>query len=239
MGGDHGSFPPTSWSLILGIRDSSTASRQQAMESLCRRYWKPVYCFVRRAWAKNTDDAKDLTQAFFLQLLEGHALQRYQPGKGGFRTYLKVLLRGFSADQHDALQALKRGGGARRLALDDGEHPLTEVLQDDRAEDPERLFDLAWKKQVLERAIDRTRTWFASSGRARQFEAFESYDLSEGAERPTYAAVAARLGMSESDVRNHLFSVRERLRAEIRAELSQTVSDMGQLEEEWAVLFGK
>ncbi len=238
MGGDNRSFPPTSWSLIVGVQDSSTMSRQQALESLCHRYWKPVYHFVRRAWSKTPEDAKDLTQAFFLRILEGEALRRYKPGRGGFRTYLKVLLRGFSADQHDALQALKRGGGVRRLTLDDGEAPLAEVLPDGRAEDPEKAFDLVWKKEILERAMARARDWFVSSGRERQFQAFEAYELADGESRPTYAEVAARLGMNESDVRNHLFSVRERLRAEIRAELSQTVADTEQLKEEWSALFG-
>ncbi len=238
MGGEERSFPPTSWSIIAGVRDSSMATRQKALESLCHRYWKPVYHFVRRAWSKSLEDAKDLTQAFFLRLLEGQALRKYQPGRGGFRTYLKVLLRGFSADQNDALQALKRGGGLKPLTLDGEEVRLAETLQDPHAGDPEKAFDWAWKKAVLDRAIARAREWFASSGRERQFQAFEAYDMAEGGDRPTYAEVAGRLGMSESDVRNHLFSVRERLRSEIRAELSQTVVDMDQLREEWRELFG-
>ena len=232
------SFPVTSWGLIAGIQDSSTAVRQQAMESLCRRYWKPVYHYVRRAWSKSSEDSKDLTQAFFLRLIEGESLKRYSPGRGGFRTYLKVLLRGFSADQHQALKALKRGGGLKRLAIDDDEAPLKEVLADPRAEDPERAFDLAWKKTVLERAVDRTREWFSSVGRTHQFRAFEEYEFGGGTEEVTYAQVAARLGISESDIRNHLFAVRERMRLKIRGELTQTVADMAELDGEWNALFG-
>ena len=126
------SFPLTSWGLIAGMKDSATMTRQQALENLCARYWKPVYHFVRRAWSKSNEDAKDLAQGFFIKLLEGELLKRYKPERGGFRTYLKVLLRGYAADQQDALMALKRGGGARRLAIEDDDTPLKEILPDER-----------------------------------------------------------------------------------------------------------
>ena len=244
MGGDTSigkggrSFPATSWSIVAGIHDSDTSARGKALDSLCERYWKPVYHYVRRAWSKSSEDAKDLTQAFFLRLMEGDALKRYEPGRGGFRTYLKVLLRGFSADQHDALKALKRGGGVKKLALDHEDFPIKEMVADPRGVDPEEAFDREWRREILGRAVDRAREWFSSVGRERQFRAFEEYELGEGAEQPTYAEVAKRLGSSESDVRNHLFSARERMRLEIRAELSQTVGDMDELESEWGALFG-
>lgn len=235
-GGGPRAFPLTSWGLIAGVHASKTITRQQALESLCQRYWKPVYHFVRRTWSKSHEDAKDLTQAFFLRILSGDALQKYLPERAGFRHYLKMLLRGFAADQQDALMALKRGGGIRIVPLE-GRTPLQELVPDARAREPEDFFDWAWKKEILEHAIERTREWFASVNRARQFRAFEVYDLVNPDQRPTYADVAAELGVSESDVRNYLFAVRERLRTEIRAEVSQTVSDPKQLEEEWNALF--
>ena len=150
-----GEFPVTSWSLIVRLQGSSDDQRARALETLCRRYWKPVCHFIRRAWAKTPDDAKDLTQAFFLQLLEGDALRRYSPDRGGFRTYLKVILRGFAADQRDAMLALKRGGGARVFTLDDDGAPLRDIVADPSAASPEQAFDWQWKKEILERAIER------------------------------------------------------------------------------------
>src|SRR5688572_22453356 len=79
-------------------------------EALARAYWKPVYAYVRLAWAKSNEDAKDLTQAFFLWLLEERALDGYDPARGGFRPFLKVLLRRFVGHQDRALGALRRGG---------------------------------------------------------------------------------------------------------------------------------
>lgn len=238
MGGDNPEFPSTQWSLVAGVVSSTPGQRQQALEKLCQRYWKPVHHFIRRAWSKSPEDAKDLTQAFFLKLLEGEALRKYAPDRGGFRTYLKVLLRGFAADQHDALHALKRGGGVKVLALDGLGVPLQELIPDEQAESPDRVFDWSWRKQVLERAVERVRTSCEQEDRVLQFRCFEEYDLKGEEPKPTYATVASRLGLSEGDVRNHLFTVRERLRGEIRAELSQTVCDPAQLEEEWRNLFG-
>jgi RNA polymerase sigma-70 factor (ECF subfamily) len=238
LGGAGRDFPATSWGLIVRLTGDATTGRRDALEGLCRRYWKPVYHFSRRAWSKKPEDAKDLAQGFFAWLLEGDALQRYAPARGSFRSYLKVLLRGFAADQNDAERALKRGGGKKVLALDDADAPLHDIVPDDSAAPPEEAFDRAWKEEILRRAVDRARAWFQQSGRAHQFRAFEEVDLAPG-EKPTYAAAAERLGLKETLVRNYLFEVRERVRAEIRAELAQTVSDFEQLEEEWTALFGR
>jgi RNA polymerase sigma-70 factor (ECF subfamily) len=227
-------FPVTSWGLVAGVQASGTEARREALESLCRRYWKPVFFFVRRTWSKGPEDAQDLTQAFFLALLEGDALQKYAPGRGSFRTYLKTVLRYFAADQHEALLTLKRGGGRKAVPIDPALLPAEGTAA---GLDADQAFDLAWKKEVLERAVERTRQWFASTDRAVRFRAFEEYDLSEGPARPTYAEVAARIGVKESDVRNYLFEVRDRIRSEARAELGQTLSDLDQLKEEWSALF--
>ena len=231
-----GEFPVTSWSLVARLQGSSDEQRHRALETLCRRYWPPVYCFVKRAWAKSPDDARDLTQAFFLQLLEGDALRRYDPGRGTFRTYLKVMIRGFASDQRDAAQTLKRGGQVKTFALDGVDGSLKEVLVDDTAASPDQAFDAQWRKQILEHAMDRTRRFFKDAGRDIQFAAFEAYDLAPGG-KATYGDVAAKLGLKETIVRNYLYEVRERLRGEIRTELSQTVADRDQLEEEWKALF--
>jgi RNA polymerase sigma-70 factor (ECF subfamily) len=236
--GGGAEFPPTQWSLILRARGVLTEARREAMESLCRRYWKPVYCFIRRAWSKPPEDAQDLTQAFFLKLVEGDALQRVDPGRGRFRPYLKTLLRHFAADQHDALQALKRGGGRKIIPIDGGDQArIEDCLADPRVKDPDQVFDLAWKKEVLDRAVERVRQWYAANQRLPKFQAFEAYDLA-GGDPPTYSVLAERLGIKEGDVRNALFEVRERIRNEIRMDLAQTVDDPSQVDEEWRELFG-
>jgi RNA polymerase sigma factor (sigma-70 family) len=232
-------FPSTRHSLIRGAKAGGRTCQRTAIDNLCRRYQQPVYSFIRRAWSKSTDDAQDLTQAFFLHLLEKDALAAYDPARGCFRVFLKSILRHVAADIHDAERAKKRGGGARKISLEDdgGDLRLNQCLEDPRALDPEEAFDEAWKREVLERAIERTRAWFASRDWLVKFQVFEA-TLAGDTERPTYSAIAARFGLRECVVRNHLFEVRERIRAEARAEIAQTVGDERQLEDEYRSLIG-
>ena len=91
LGGFRKEFPQTSWQFLAQVQDSSVSVRQAGMEELCQRYWKPIYHFVRVGWAKSNEDAKDLTQAFLLWLVEGSALQRYTSAKASFRTSVPQL----------------------------------------------------------------------------------------------------------------------------------------------------
>ncbi len=238
IGGPQGSFPQTTLGLFSRLHDPDDRLRHDSLETLCRRYWKPVYRFVRIAWAKSNDDAKDLTQAFFVWLLEDDALKRYAPEKGSFRGFLKVLLSGFVGNEDRALARLKRGGGSKILNLDD-ETLLKESVSDPKAATPEQAFDREWMRTLVKHAVDRVRERFASDGRAIQFRAYEEYELSPGENRISYAEVASRIGATEVQVRRSLEAVREGVIAELRAELSQTTLGARDLEEEWNALFGR
>jgi RNA polymerase sigma-70 factor (ECF subfamily) len=206
-------------------------SDEQALEALCRRYWKPVYHYLRTVLARSNDDAKDLTQAFFLSLLEGGALQKYDRALGSFRKFLKVLLGGFTSDHDKAVQRLKRGGGKKIVNFEELDDTLS-----GGATDPEQAFNQAWAKQMAREAIDRVRRRFASTGREKQFEVFDAYDLR--GDKSTYSELAQRLGLKEADVRNYLFAVREAVRIEIRQELSELTEGERDIDEEWNALFG-
>jgi RNA polymerase sigma-70 factor (ECF subfamily) len=238
-GGLDRDFPSTSWSVILGLDPSASREiREKALETLCRRYWKPVYYYLRRAWRKSTnEDAKDLTQEYFTWLLEGVTLERYRPDRGSFRGYLKMTLQGFASDQHDAQRAKKRGGDRKRLSLDQAGVPPQDRVLDDVQADPELLFNRAWVSEILKLASERTRAWFESVGRMDQFRAFEAYELNPAHSGVTYAEVASLLGKTESDIRNYLHAVKERFAQEIRAEIRNTV-DPRDVEDEFKALFG-
>jgi RNA polymerase sigma-70 factor (ECF subfamily) len=229
LGGEPGAFPETAWSVVARLH--ATGGYRDAIERLCVRTWKPVYRYVRVAWAKSNDDAKDLTQAFFAWLLEDEILRRYAPDRGGFRAYLKVVLKGFLGHEQEARQRLKRGGGVKIVALE------AAVDEPSDGSDPEKAFDKAWLNDVVRAAMDRVRSAFLSDGREAQWQAFEAYDLT-AAEPPTYAALAERWQVKPTDVRNWLFNVREAVRAAIRGELAETTSTAAELEEEWRELFG-
>jgi RNA polymerase sigma-70 factor (ECF subfamily) len=238
LGGEQREFPQTLWDILSRARDSDAVVRREGLEDLCRHYWKPVYRYVRVAWAKTNEDAKDLTQAFFLWLTEGDALRRYQPERASFRAYLKSLLKHFVQHQEDALRRLKRGGGVRIVELD-GAVPLKELLADPSSADPEAIFDAAWRSALVAGALARVRDRLQSRGRSHQFQVYEAYELVAPAERPTYAELARRFGLREKDVDNHLLAVREELRAEVRREIGRLTIDSDDLEREWHALFGR
>jgi len=238
LGGPRNDFPKTESELLQRAADSSLSVRRRGLEDLCRSYWKPIYHYFRVAWAKTNDDAKDLTQAFLLWLMEGDTVQRYIPERGSFRGYLKGLLRHFVQHRNDALSRLKRGGGVRLVAIDADPAPLKSVLADPKGVDPEKAFDTAWRIALITNATEQVRQRFATGDRSIKFRAFEEYTSPIVAERPSYAALAERLGVKESDVMNYLALVREEIRTEIRAQLSEMVSNREDLEEEWNAFFG-
>lgn len=237
--GGGGDFPPTTWSMVVDLRGDT--ERQRGLETLCKRYWKPIYCYVRRRLRRGNEDAKDLTQGFFAWLVHGRVLERYDPERASFRLYLKGLLRNYARNLQQAEGRRKRGGGLRHLSLSipDAEvQGLEAVLADPRVESPEAAFEKAWVDGLIERGLERTRQALLEAGHELRLRVYEAYELAGPGEQPTYRSVAEAFGIEVSAVRNHLFAVRERLRSEIRRELRETVSSAEQLEEEWRLVFG-
>lgn len=239
LGGAQQGFPVTLWEVLSRARDGDARVRREGWEDLSRRYWKPVYQYVRIAWAKSNEDAKDLTQAFFLWLIEGEALERYKPERASFRAYLKSLLKHFVQHQEDARRRLKRGGGVRILELDGSLASVKNLLPDPAGADPEKVFDRAWRNTLVADAVGRVRARLHSQGRELQFRVYEAYDLVAPAERPTYAELAGRFEIREKDIDNHLIAVREALRSEVREEIAKLTVDRDDLEREWHALFGR
>jgi len=237
-GGPSRGFPETSSTLAGALRDPAGLTFRPGLETLCQRYWKPVYVYVRAVWARGNDDAKDLTQAFFLWLLEGDALRRYAPERGSFRNYLKVMLRSFVTHQDEALRTLKRGGGARTLSLEGSLPAIEEIVPDPRTADPEKAFERVWLVDLVTQAIDRVRERCRPGREALAFQVYEEYDLAPMADRPTYSALAARLNVKEHDIDTFLSAVRQQVRTEIRADLADQTADEGHLEAEYHALFG-
>ena len=236
MGVGPRAFPETSWSLIAGIQGTGV-QRAEGFEALCTRYWRPIYCYLRQGLGRGNEEAKELTQAFFAWLLEGDVLDKYSSERASFRFYLKGLLRNFVSNEDQARRRQKRGGEAKRLSLGgDDVVKLEELLADDRTLGPDEAFDLAWVHELLDRAVDQLRSEH-EQGQGLRWRVYEAYELAKPGEQPTYSSVAEALGVKASDVRNHLFAARERLRTLVREELQATVADEAQLEDEWRLVF--
>jgi RNA polymerase sigma factor (sigma-70 family) len=238
IGDPGGRFPSTAHDILASLRGPDGPPFRAALATLCRRYWKPVYMYVRTAWTKSNEDAKDLTQAYFLWLLESDCLEKFDPSRGTFRGYLKGTLRSFLGHQDAALRALKRGGGAHVLSLEGSPPAMEEVIADPQGVDPEKMFERLWVVEVVRRAIDRIRERYGSQGKETAFRIYEEYVLASSEPRPTYQELANRYALKERDVETCLETLRNEVRREIRAELAELTSDEKSLEEEWHGLFG-
>src|SRR6478736_9648751 len=103
-------FPTTRWTLVIAAADPQRKEARSALGSLCEGYWYPLYAYIRRR-GYPADQAQDLTQEFFMRVLEGRYLDRADPDKGRFRSFILTSLKFFVADEEDRRRACKRGGG--------------------------------------------------------------------------------------------------------------------------------
>jgi RNA polymerase sigma-70 factor (ECF subfamily) len=232
IGEDAPSISPTRWSIILRARDTNGAERRESLEQLIRIYWRPLYAYLRKKWNKNNEDAKDLTQAFFADLLREPVLQGVEPEKGRFRTFLLVRLRNFMLNEKEAESALKRGGGEPLLPLE----TEGDWLNSSDNLTPEEIFDQEWERAIVHKAIRELREAYAQEKREVYFQVFKAYDL-ESDSQESYAALAVRLGIKETDVINYLSHARRRLRQLAAAIVRDSVESDSEVEPEILHLF--
>jgi RNA polymerase sigma factor (sigma-70 family) len=231
LDGTPAQFPPTLWSVVLKAGERSSLQSEQALATLCQAYWYPLYAYLRRQ-GRTSHDAEDLTQAFFLHLLERRALQQVHPHKGKFRSFLLASLKNFAADEWSKSQAQKRGGGLTLLSLD--ADVAEERYQADGAQqslDPEKLFERRWAIALLDRVLGRLEAETTLSGRQDRFQQLRVF-LSGDPPNLSYAQVAARLGMTEGAIKVAVLRLRQRYRDLFRAEIANTVAAAEDVDEE-------
>jgi len=234
LGGPAPGFPATNSQFLEGLGDPSSRAGRASFEDLCRRYWKPIYCFVRLSGSPSNEDAKDLTQAFFAWLLNGDVLARYERERAPFRQYLKGVLRRFLSDARESAGRIKRGGAATFVPVDGDGPSLEELCADPKNADPTSAFDRAWLASLIDHAVGRLRERI----RPDQFRVFQAHDLAPDADRPSYGDLASRFGISEDQVRRILSTLRGALREEMRAELRRQTTSPEDFDEEWHALRG-
>ena len=229
-------FVTTRWSIVLSSVDSgiSSQSAQEALTQLCQVYWRPIFAFVCRR-GHSVTDAQDLTQDFFVTLLEGKLLRRANPERGRFRALLLKALSDFLKDAAARARTRKRGGGLQFVSWDEwaAEAPSRlSIPQEALASWPaERIFDLRWAATVVERALRRLEEECERHGRRRVFDALSGLLIAERSE-VSLADLARRLGSTEVLVKRLLHAMRERYRALLRAEVADTVETPDSIDEE-------
>jgi RNA polymerase sigma-70 factor (ECF subfamily) len=222
-------FTTTHWSVVLEAQGESPAAHE-ALEKLCRTYWRPIFAFLRRQGFP-PEEAEDITQGFFAELLERGSLSAVRKEKGRLRSFLLGGLKYFLANEQRRVMAIKRGKGQRLI-------PLEEFRADDRIEiepaDPvtaEMIYERRWALTVLERVVSRLKNEYRAAGNAALFDSLKEL-LPDEPGSPSQAEIAARLGMNENALRQGFYRFRQRYQALLREEIAHTVATPGDIEDE-------
>jgi RNA polymerase sigma-70 factor (ECF subfamily) len=230
IGGNGGvAFTTTHWSVVLEAQGESAAA-QEALEKLCRTYWRPIFAFLRRQGIA-PPEAEDLTQGFFASLLEHRNLDAVRKERGRLRSYLLGALKYFLADERRRGMAIKRGRGQRLI-------PLEELRAGERVEmepaDPvtaELIYERRWASTVLERVLNLLKAEYQRAGNAALFTSLKQL-LAGEPDSPSQAEIAAELRMTENAVRQAFHRFRQRYQSLLREEIAHTVATPGDIEDE-------
>jgi RNA polymerase sigma factor (sigma-70 family) len=242
IAGHGGNFPPTRWSVLEAVRSADSSERIRALDVLFAAYWKPVYKYVRLKFSKLPDQAQDLTQGFFVELLERDLLSRFDPGKSRLRTYIRLCADSFVLNEIKHASRQKRGGDAIHLALDfsSAEHELdAQTIDPASLASPEKFdefFEKEWIRSLFSSAVEDLRQFCNSRGKQSVFSLFESYCLAES--DISYAQLAARHALSITDVTNQLARARREFRRLAQERLRALCSTEDEFVRESKSLFG-
>jgi RNA polymerase sigma factor (sigma-70 family) len=221
-------FPTTRWTLVVAAGDPQREEARSALCSLCELYWYPLYAYLRRR-GYPAEQAQDLTQEFFVRVLEGRYLDRADPVKGRFRSFILTSLKFFVADEQERQRARKRGGGMLvPLEFSSGEERYQREPVHD--ETPERIFERRWALSLLDLVIQKLRDEFVHHGRPDHFEQLKVFLL--GQSDAPYAALAREMNTSEGALKVAIHRLRKRYRELFRQEIADTVADPAEVESE-------
>jgi RNA polymerase sigma factor (sigma-70 family) len=227
-----GFLASTEWNLALAVVRGSTAEAEQALAKLCGEYWAQIYAYLRRK-GYSVPESEDLTQSFFLRMLEKNFLQEASPERGRFRSFLLAALNHFLANEWDRARAQKRGGQHQIISLEEIALPESGRPLDLQALNPEEQFERQWALTTLHRAITRLGEEYARMGKAHLFDLLR--DFLTGADTRPYKMVAAALEMSEGAVKTAVHRLRSRLGTLLRTVIAETLphpDDPGEIDEE-------
>ena len=227
-------FATTHWSVVLAAGKGDPAPAQRALETLCRAYWYPIYVYVRRK-GHGPDEAQDLTQEFFAQLIAKEYLRLADQQKGKFRTFLLAMLDYFLAREWSRAHRQKRGGQFVFISLDQQTPEERYRLELTDSDTPEKKFLRHWALTILEQAMNALEHECRENGKGALFSETKEM-LSGERDGATYAEIGRRLNMGEGATRMVVHRLRRRYGELLRNEIAQTVSGLEEVEEEMRFL---
>lgn len=228
-------FATTHWSLVAAANpDEASRSRaRKALEELCRAYWYPLYAFVRGC-GHSAVEAQDLTQAFFLRIIETDGFASADRERGRFRSYLLGAMKHFLANEWHRARTQKRGGEQQFVEWDALDPEARYAGASKQSDPPEQLFDLEWALEITAAALRALRGEMAKAGKSDWFDALKGSLTAEGGS--PRKEIAARLEMSEGAVKVAVHRLRQRYRELLRAAIAETVRNEADLDDEMRYL---
>jgi RNA polymerase sigma factor (sigma-70 family) len=222
-------FTTTHWSMVLEAQGESPAA-QEALENLCRTYWRPIYSFVRREGIR-PEEAKDITQGFFAAILERKDFNSVRQEKGRLRSFLLASLKHFMANERRDAATIKRGGGRTLISFDGIESYDVNDFDLGNMLSPDLLYDRRWAFTVLDRVFTRLREESQKSLNPPLLQRLNTL-LSDEPDRPSQADIAHEFGMTENAVKQAFHRLRQRYRQLLREEVAHTVATPAEIENE-------
>jgi RNA polymerase sigma factor (sigma-70 family) len=225
-------FATTRWSFIRNR--GAGGGENEGLAQLCQIYWRPIFTFIYRR-GYSAQDAQDLTQDFFVMIMEGNLLQTADPNRGRFRSLLLKSLTNFLIDAAARQRRHKRGGDLKFVSWEqwmaDAASQISISPQALETSPPEALFDLGWAAAIAEEALRRLRMECESKGRRRVFEVLNGY-LTTEREDISYQELSVALGVPEPSVKSLLHQFRKRYRGLLREEVAKTVESDAAVDDE-------
>jgi RNA polymerase sigma factor (sigma-70 family) len=216
--------------VVLAAGERGSEPSRRALETLCSAYWYPIYAYVRRK-GHGPDDAQDLTQEFFAQLIAKEHLRLADREKGKFRTFLLAMLDYFLAREWSRAHRQKRGGQFKFISLDQQTAEERYQLEPADEDTPERGFERQWALAVLKQAMNALESECMATGKSVLFREVKNL-LSGERDGSAYAEIGERLSMTEGAARVAVHRLRQRYGELLRGEIAQTVGASGEIEEE-------
>jgi RNA polymerase sigma-70 factor (ECF subfamily) len=229
--GENGAaeFATTHWSVVLTAQGESAAARE-ALEKLCRTYWRPLYAFVRRH-DYGHEESEDITQGFFAVLLERRDFDTLRAEKGRLRSYLLVSLKHFLADEKRRAMAVKRGKGRPLIPLEDLLANAEASMEPSDRLTADRIYERRWALTLLDHVFKQLRDEYARANKAALFNWLKQL-LPDEPGAPLQAEIAAKLGMTENAVNQAFYRFRQRYQSLLREEIAHTVAMPKDVEDE-------
>jgi RNA polymerase sigma factor (sigma-70 family) len=224
-------FVTTRWSVVLRAQATAQPSSREALETLCRTYWHPLYVLTR-SLGHSPADAQDLTQEFFARLLAKDYLRVVRADKGRFRTFLRVALKRFLANEWDRRRAQKRGGGQPHLPFDTTRAEQQFQSEPAGARPPEHLYDRHWALTLLAAAEARLEREYAAADKTAELRHLKPH-LTAGHRTLSYSEIATALHTTEGAARVAVHRLRKRFREIFRETIADTVSAPEELDGEF------